>query len=232
MADPDPVSRGVSPCWRLGAWLQPDSQGILAFHGLTNLARTESPQLDDLNKSDHGGGGTAVEATAVKFWKERGQPLASWYHSGGSSAVLACCVKIRSRTTSLIVVKGSGEPDFAVEVVSGASRRWAGASTCSGSFSMDSPRFEVRLVRLGPSGLGVCPVGRAPAMVVGARRANAKTRKCHDGTTWLERPFAATSSPWLAHGLSQGRSCYDRLHLGVVQSEGLRQWWPEQGDRS
>ncbi|KZV36886.1 hypothetical protein F511_24550 [Dorcoceras hygrometricum] len=47
----------VSPSWRLGAWLQPDSQGIKALHGLKNLARTECRQHDDRNKSDHGGGG-------------------------------------------------------------------------------------------------------------------------------------------------------------------------------
>ncbi|KZV22274.1 hypothetical protein F511_07475 [Dorcoceras hygrometricum] len=39
---------------------------------MTNLARTESPQHDDRNKSNHGGGGTAVEAAAVRFWEERG----------------------------------------------------------------------------------------------------------------------------------------------------------------
>ncbi|KZV43817.1 polygalacturonase-like [Dorcoceras hygrometricum] len=53
MADPDPISRGRSG-------------------SLMNLARTESPQHDDRNKSDHGGGGAAVEAAAVRFWEERG----------------------------------------------------------------------------------------------------------------------------------------------------------------
>ncbi|KZV18789.1 FBD-associated F-box protein-like [Dorcoceras hygrometricum] len=79
---------GVSPCWRLGAWLRPDSQGIWHFkvgggrspqsgprldawilrqsaqEELTNLPRTESPQQGDRNKSDHGkrrcGGGRAA----------------------------------------------------------------------------------------------------------------------------------------------------------------------------
>ncbi|KZV25816.1 hypothetical protein F511_32133 [Dorcoceras hygrometricum] len=68
----------VSPCWRLGAWLRPDSQGIWHFkvgggrspqsgprldarllcqsalEELTNLPRTESPQQGDRNKFDHG----------------------------------------------------------------------------------------------------------------------------------------------------------------------------------
>ncbi|KZV29020.1 hypothetical protein F511_43662 [Dorcoceras hygrometricum] len=48
----------VSPCWRLGAWLRPDSQRIWHFkstlEGLTNLPRTESPQQGDRNKSDQG----------------------------------------------------------------------------------------------------------------------------------------------------------------------------------
>ncbi|KZT75762.1 FBD-associated F-box protein-like [Dorcoceras hygrometricum] len=68
----------VSPCWRLGAWLRPDSQGIWHFkvgggrspqsgprldarllrqsvlEELTNLPRMESPQQGDRNKSDHG----------------------------------------------------------------------------------------------------------------------------------------------------------------------------------
>ncbi|KZV06797.1 hypothetical protein F511_45722 [Dorcoceras hygrometricum] len=35
-----------------------------------------------------------------------------------------------------------------------------------------------------------------------------------DGAAWLERPLAATSSPWLANGLSQGWSRWNRLDLG------------------
>ncbi|KZV57230.1 hypothetical protein F511_03474 [Dorcoceras hygrometricum] len=43
---------------------------------------------------------------------------------------------------------------------------------------------------------------------------------------------AATSSPWLANGMSQGWSRWNRLDLGVVQPEGIRQWWPEKGERT
>ncbi|KZV34311.1 hypothetical protein F511_28013 [Dorcoceras hygrometricum] len=49
---------------------------LRAVARLTNLARTESPQHDDRNKFDHGGGGAAVEAAAVRFWEERGRPQA------------------------------------------------------------------------------------------------------------------------------------------------------------
>ncbi|KZV39442.1 F-box protein-like [Dorcoceras hygrometricum] len=100
----------------------------------------------------------------------------------------------------MIVAKGSGEPHHAVEVVSGASRRWAGASTCRGSFSLVGPWFEVRSVTLEPSGPGGGPVRRALALVA------------VEGQRTL-RP-AEPSGP------------------GVVQPEGLRQWWPEQGERT
>ncbi|KZV47734.1 serine carboxypeptidase-like 11 [Dorcoceras hygrometricum] len=70
------------PCWRLGAWLRPVSRGNRHFkryaaverqsgprpeirflrqpalEGLTNSARTETPQCSDRNKSDHVDGGT------------------------------------------------------------------------------------------------------------------------------------------------------------------------------
>ncbi|KZV23505.1 FBD-associated F-box protein-like [Dorcoceras hygrometricum] len=79
----------MSPCWRLGAWLRPDSQGIWHFkvgggrspqsgprldtrvlrqsalEELTNFARTESPRQGDRNKSDHDGGGMAAAALAM-----------------------------------------------------------------------------------------------------------------------------------------------------------------------
>ncbi|KZV56865.1 hypothetical protein F511_27732 [Dorcoceras hygrometricum] len=38
------------PCWRLGAWLQPDLQENWLF----TVARTETPRQADRNKSDHG----------------------------------------------------------------------------------------------------------------------------------------------------------------------------------
>ncbi|KZV41938.1 hypothetical protein F511_22053 [Dorcoceras hygrometricum] len=36
----------------------------------------------------------------------------------------------------------------------------------------------------------------------------------------------------LANGLSQGWSRWNRMDLGVVHIEVIRQWWPEQGGRS
>ncbi|KZV52819.1 hypothetical protein F511_13974 [Dorcoceras hygrometricum] len=91
--------------------------------------------------------------------------VTSWYQSDGSGGVLACCVELRSRTTSLFGHEPSGPGDGrtgrAPTVVAGAGRtnvktsRWsrrrsmAGASTCSDRFSLVSQRFEPRSVRLG-----------------------------------------------------------------------------------
>ncbi|KZV52797.1 curculin-like lectin family protein [Dorcoceras hygrometricum] len=75
------------------------------------------------------------------------------------------------------VARWSSDPDHAVEVESGASCRMAGASTFSDPFSLVSPRFESRSVRLGPAGPGGGPVGRVLAMVAGAGRVIAKTSR-------------------------------------------------------
>ncbi|KZV33785.1 hypothetical protein F511_30297 [Dorcoceras hygrometricum] len=95
-----------------------------------------------------------------------------------------------------IVAKGSGEPDHVVEVVSGASRRRAGASTCRGLFYLVGPRFEVRSVTLEPSGPGGGPAGRAPTVMVGAGRTNAKTSR------WLR-----------GHSMAGASTCSDQLSL-------------------
>ncbi|KZV43878.1 zinc finger CCCH domain-containing protein 19 [Dorcoceras hygrometricum] len=52
-----------------------------------------------------------------------------------------------------------------------------------------------------------------------------------DGAAWLERPLAATSSPWVANGLSQGWSRWNLLDLGMDHPEGLQRFWPDQGER-
>ncbi|KZV38538.1 hypothetical protein F511_36704 [Dorcoceras hygrometricum] len=67
----DPPKSGPRPETRL--LLQP------SLEGLTNLARTESPQHDDRNKSDHGGGGTVT-----RRWRRR--PRGFW--GGGAAANL------------------------------------------------------------------------------------------------------------------------------------------------
>ncbi|KZV24551.1 hypothetical protein F511_39644 [Dorcoceras hygrometricum] len=72
------------------------------------------------------------------------------------------------RLRSWKVARWLSEPDHAVEVRSGAARRMAGAFTCSNPFSLVSPRFEPRSIKLGPAGPEGGPAGRALAMVVGA----------------------------------------------------------------
>ncbi|KZV18142.1 hypothetical protein F511_30152 [Dorcoceras hygrometricum] len=75
------------------------------------------------------------------------------------------------------VSRWSNEPDQAVRVEGGAPRSMDGASNCSDQFSLVSPRFETRSVRLGPDGTGSGPAGKAPAVVAGARRTITKTRR-------------------------------------------------------
>ncbi|KZV23663.1 hypothetical protein F511_06993 [Dorcoceras hygrometricum] len=89
------------------------------------------------------------------------------------------------------------------------------------------------MVPLEPPGPEGGPDGRSPAFVAGAGRTNAETsRWSRRHAAWLVRPLAATSSPWLAHVLDHGWSLWNRIDLGVVHPEGLRQWWPEQVERS
>ncbi|KZV32016.1 hypothetical protein F511_30615 [Dorcoceras hygrometricum] len=82
MEDPDPVSGGAAESVTLldSRRLAPTKfAGNMALQGLTNLARTESPQHDDRNKSDHDGGGTAA-----RRWRRR--PRGFW--GGGAAANL------------------------------------------------------------------------------------------------------------------------------------------------
>ncbi|KZV46874.1 DNA-directed RNA polymerase II subunit A [Dorcoceras hygrometricum] len=95
-----------------------------------------------------------------------------------------------------IVAQGSSEPHHAVEVVSGASCRWAGVSTCRGSFSLFGPWFEVRSVTFEPTRPGGGPIGRALALVSGEGRTNANTSR------WSRRRSMAGAS-----------SCSDQFSL-------------------
>ncbi|KZV45066.1 hypothetical protein F511_12664 [Dorcoceras hygrometricum] len=61
------------------------------------------------------------------------------------------------------VAKWSSEPGRAVEIKGGASRCMAGASPSFDQFSLVSPRFEPRSIRLGPARPGGGSTGGAPA---------------------------------------------------------------------
>ncbi|KZV31441.1 hypothetical protein F511_37769 [Dorcoceras hygrometricum] len=89
----DPPKSGPRPKTRL--LRQP------ALEGLTNLARTESPQHDDRNKSDHGGGGTAA-----RRWRRR--PRGFW--GGGAAANLRLEARIvrNHESSTCVTLNGSG----------------------------------------------------------------------------------------------------------------------------